>query len=342
MLIAGDFMWPLFFAALAIVMCGIYLWDVMRSFRHRTGHTPFSLPPSLSVDLTEIERFTNPPKGAEGFTNPTDNDSLKIWIDNDCYDDFYASIYDTLIQPSARAGLETQVPIEWLVKERNRTLSDLRIADIGCGTGLHVELFRRQGVRSVLGVDRSEAMVATAKKRYPESTFLVGDASQTTMGSESGRVAADAFDLVTLYYFTIYMVPERTALLRNIYTWLAPGGLFVAHVVNKLKFDPVLEAASPFVGFSIQKYADERITTSRVTFKEFEYTGDFQLHGSRGVFEEEFRFTGGQTRKHEQRIWMPTIKSLVTEVAAAGFKYAHHVDLTPIGYEYQYLFFFEK
>lgn len=344
--IKGEFMWPMFFASLAIIMCGIYLWDVMRSFRHRTGRntSAYSSPSPLSVDLTGIEGFANP----GDTTNTTDGSgsgsgsSLKILMDKDCYDDFYAAIYDTLIQPSARAGLETQVPLEWLVKERKRTKSDLRVADIGCGTGLHVELFRRQGVHSVVGVDRSTAMIATARKRYPESIFLEGDATVTTMGADSGHFAADAFDLVTLYYFTIYLIPDRTTLLRNMYMWLAPGGLFVAHVVNKLKFDPVLEAASPFVGFSVQKYADERITTSSVTFKEFEYTGDFQLHGSRGVFEEEFRFPGGQTRKHEQRVWMPTIESLVEEVAAAGFKYAHHVDLTPIGYEYQYLFFFEK
>ncbi|NDE18760.1 hypothetical protein EBZ80_28040, partial [bacterium] len=130
--------------------------------------------------------------------------------------------------------------------------------------------------------------------------------------------------------------------LKNFFLWLAPGGLFVCHAVNKLKFDPVLESASPFVGFSIQKYADERITQSNVTFEEFDYLGDFQLHGSRGVYEETFRFRDGRVRRHEQRVWMPNIEPLVKEITDVGFRLEHHVDLTAIGYEYQYLFFFTR
>ena len=112
--------------------------------------------------------------------------------------------------------------------------------------------------------------------------------------------------------------------------------------MNKLKFDPILESASPFLGFSLQKYADDRVTKSQVTFKEFEYTGDFQLHGSRGMYEEEFTFADGRTRRHEQRVWMPNIEPLVKEITDVGFKLLHHVDLTAIGYEYQFLFLFGK
>jgi SAM-dependent methyltransferase len=191
-------------------------------------------------------------------------------------------------------------------------------------------------VRSVVGYDRSIPMIDEAKRRFPEREFVVGDATVATMA------AADQFDLVTMFYFTIYLVPDRTQMLKNIFLWLAPGGVFVCHIVNKLKFDPILEAASPFVGFSIQKYADERVTKSAITFDEFEYTGDFQLHGSRAMYEEVFKFKNGKVRRHEQRVWMPNIDAIVSEITSTGFKYAHHVDLTAIGYEYNYLFFFEK
>jgi SAM-dependent methyltransferase len=179
-------------------------------------------------------------------------------------------------------------------------------------------------------------MIAEGKKRFPEREFIVGDATVATMA------AADQFDLVTMYYFTIYMVPDRTQMLKNVFLWLAPGGLFVCHIVNKLKFDPILESASPFVGFSVQKYADNRVTKSSVTFDEFEYAGDFQLNGSRAIYEEVFRFKDGSVRRHEQRVWMPNIDAIVSEITSIGFKYAHHVDLTAIGYEYNYLFFFQK
>ena len=304
--------WPLVIALTVSVLCIIYLWELARSYTRRSV-----------IDLEGIEPFANPGTGVDQR------------LDERCYDAFYAKVYDPLVQPTARAPLETRVPLEWF-KEKGREAADIRVADIGCGTGLHVELFARQGVRSVVGYDRSPDMIAEATRRFPEREFIVGDAAVATMA------AADQFDLVTMLYFTVYMVPDRTQMLKNIFLWLAPGGVFVCHIVNKLKFDPILEAASPFVGFSVQKYADERVTKSSVTFDEFEYAGDFQLHGSRAMYEEVFKFKDGRVRRHEQRVWMPNIDAIVGEITGTGFKYAHHVDLTAIGYEYNYLFFFEK
>ena len=308
--------WPLGIAIFISVCCIFYLWELAKSYR-------------VSVDLEGIEPFA---ATTEPFASG--NGEVAQHIDDTCYDAFYAKVYDYLVQPLARAPMETKVALEFAEKTKPR--SELRIADIGSGTGIHVELFAREGVLSVVGFDKSEHMVAEAKRRFPTREFVVGDASVATMAT------ADQFDMVTMFYFTVYMVPERTQMLRNIYLWLAPGGVFVCHIVNKVKFDPVLEAASPFVGFSVQKYTDQRVTKSAVTFEEFDYVGDFQLNGSRAVYEEVFKFKDGRVRRHEQRVWMPNIDLLVGEITAAGFKYAHHADLTAIGYEYNYLFFFQK
>lgn len=314
---ADDNTWSLIVGILVFMMCGFYLWELMKSYSWRTKARVQGL------------------EGVEAFANPSPAGGAETRLDGDCYDEFYAKVYDQLVQPQARAPMETKVALEWMTQS-GHSAGDLRVADIGCGTGIHVELFARQGVRSVVGYDRSESMIAEAKRRYPDRDFRVGDATVATMA------AADQFDLVTMYYFGIYMIPDRRQLLRNIYLWLAPGGVFVVHLVNKLKFDPVLEAASPFVGFSVQKYADDRVTKSAVTFEEFDYEGDFQLNGSRGVYEEEFQFRDGRMRRHEQKVWMPNIDAIVSEINGAGFKYAHHVDLTAIGYEYNYLFVFQK
>lgn len=306
--------WPLAIAVLIILMCGYYVLEIVRSHARRQR-----------IDLAGIEPFANPGQGVDSR------------LDDTCYDKFYSKVYDLLVQPGARATMEVQIPLEWMTGENGgREKSQIRVADIGCGTGVHVELFAREGVHSVVGYDRSPDMIEAAKKAYPERNFQMGDAMVPTMA------AADSFDLVTMYYFTVYMVPERTQMLKNIYLWLSPGGIYCVHIVNKLKFDPVLESASPFVGFSVQKYADDRITRSQVTFDEFEYFGDFQLHGSSGSYAEEFRFKDGRTRKHEQRVWMPNIDVITKEITDIGFKYLHHTDLTAIGYEYNYLFLFQK
>jgi len=286
-----------------MILCVLYLYEVVRSRRKR-------------ID------------GIEGFSN-SDNR-----VDDQCYDAFYAKVYDSLVQPVARAAIEVQTPIDWI--KTRKPIEDIRVADIGCGTGLHVELFHKIGVRSAIGYDRSNDMIAEAERKFPDREFKQGDATIATMS------AADQYDLITMYYFTIYLIPDRTAMLKNIFLWLSPGGVFCCHIVNKLKFDPILESASPFLGFSVQKYAPERVTKSLVNFEEFDYSGDFQLHGSRGMYEEEFRFKNGNVRRHEQRIYMPTIEALVKEIEAVGFKLLHHVDMTPIGYEYQFLFLFGR
>jgi SAM-dependent methyltransferase len=347
--------WPLVIAVVISVMCILYLWTRLRSI----GRAP-----SLNLEGVECfdvenakkhprvdgsgnteegfassrsdEAYPRNQKDSEGFQNPGEIfQGVDQRLDDACYDAFYARVYDHLVQPLARAPIEVQTTIEFM-KKRGREASMLRIADIGSGTGNHTELFAKAGVMSVTGYDKSAAMVEESRRRFSERDFVVGDATVATMA------AADQFDVATLYYFTVYMVPERTQMLKNIYLWLAPGGVFVCHIVNKLKFDPVLEAASPFVGFSVQKYADERVTKSEIFFEELEYVGDFQLNGSRGAYVEDFQFKDGRVRRHEQRVWMPNIDVLVAEITAAGFKYAHHMDLTAIGYEYNYLFFFEK
>lgn len=307
--------WPLVIGVLILLCCIFYLWEVLKSYRRRAN-----------VDLRGIEPFANP-KSTE----------IDVRQDDGCYDAFYAKVYDQLVQPGARATMEVQVPLEWL-KNQGRELKTIRVADLGCGTGIQTEIFAKQGVHSVVGYDRSEAMIAEARRRFPEDAkrFVVADVT------DPGCAAAGQFDLVTAYYFLLYLIPDRRELLRNVYLWLAPGGIFAVHIVNKLKFDPVLESASPFVGFSIQKYADDRITASKVAFDEFEYTGDFQLNGARGVYEEEFAFKDGRIRRHEQRVWMPNIDVMVKEITDVGFKYLHHADLTPIGYEYQYVFLFGR
>jgi SAM-dependent methyltransferase len=298
-------MWHLALGIFVCILCILYLASLMKAKK------------SIGVDLTE------------GFENPGT-------LTNDtCYDDFYAKVYDPMVQPTARAAIEVKTPIEQMEK-MGKPRKDIRVADLGCGTGVHVEIFANEGLHSVVGYDKSPAMIAECKRRFGNRDFKVGDVTNPNMA------AADQFDLITMYYFTMYLIEERNKALRNIYLWLAPGGVFCVHIVNKLKFDPILEAASPFVGFSVQKYSDQRVTKSHVTFEEFDYTGDFQLNGSKAIYEEIFTFKNGNVRKHEQQIWMPNIEPMIEEIKSVGFKLLDHIDMTPIGYEYQYLFMFAK
>lgn len=53
------------------------------------------------------------------------------------------------------------------------------ILEVGCSTGYHGEFFKKAGISLAYeGCDYSEAFIFEAKKRYPERTFCVSDATQ--------------------------------------------------------------------------------------------------------------------------------------------------------------------
>jgi len=290
----------------------IYMKWAMRSHRHST--------------LDNIESFANP-EGHDGDVVVLGNDHL--------YDDFYAKIYDTVVDGHVRQEVESNLTLSWAKGFRPEEKT-IEVLDIGCGTGGNISRFRAANVGKAVGLDASEAMIATARTRFPKADFRVGEAEQI------GLFAPNEFNLITMYYFTFYYLRDRDQVFKNVFQWLQPGGCLVLHLVNREKFDPILEAASPFVAFSVQKYSKERVTRSKVSFDKFEYEADFTLDGDNAEFREEFRFKSGKNRRQVHRLRMPKMEAIVAEAEANGFVYKQFMDLTSVGYEYQYLFCFVK
>ena len=286
---------------------------------------------------TEITNIKEAFGGREGFSgsNDLDDDDDTVHNNDTLYDEFYSKIYDQIVGGEVRTKAEVLFTLGFLKKLRpeNKTI---QLLDIGCGTGGHVSEFIKQGVGSVVGLDKSKAMIERANTLYPKLDYKLGDVEKPTL------FAAGQFNAATMYYFTIYYLHHKDQILKNIFTWLQPGGTFVVHFVNRDKFDPILESASPFTAFSVQKYSKERIMKSHVTFDKFEYVAEFSNQDYDAVFEETFKFKNGKVRKHVHKFHMPTMESLVNEIEQAGFAYKEFIDLTPIGYEYQYLFCFSR
>lgn len=276
--------------------------------------------------------------GIEGFANPDGPDGDVVILGNEhLFDDFYSRVYDKIVDGSTRQKAEVIMTLNYAKTIRPEAKSILAL-DIGCGTGGDVALMKAEGVGKAVGLDESDAMIAAARRKHPKGDYRVGDAEV------AGQFAAGEFNLVTMYYFTYYYLKDPDAVFRNIYNWLQPGGVLVIHLVNREKFDPILEAASPFVAFSVQKYAKERVTRSRVTFDKFDYEAEFNLEGDHADFREEFRFKGkgGKTRRQTHSLRMPRMETVVARAEANGFTYKQYLDMTGIGYEYQYLFVFVR
>ena len=259
-----------------------------------------------------------------------DNTNVLIKSGDAIYDDFYASLYDYLVFSEAKNDYE----VGTIINSTNPTESSV-IADIGCGTGHHVNLLKKF---QVIGVDKSASMIKTAKEKYPDGNFIVGDALN------NGLFKSDSLTHIISLYFTIYYIKDKRHFFDNAMTWLMPGGYLIVHLVERETFDPILPPGNPLYIVSPQKYSKERITDTKVTFEDFVYTSKFNLDKERdkATFDEKFKYNNGKVRKQQQVLYMEDTSTIVNEAQDVGFILQSKVDLVKCGYESQYLYIFAK
>jgi len=246
------------------------------------------------------------------------------------YDEFYAEIYDSLMFNQ----LKTDYEIGQIVNNTNPT-SESIILDIGCGTGNHVAKLSDANF-NVVGLDISPSMIAKAREKFPSLKFKIGDAL------EESTFKPNSFTHILALYFTIYYFKDKDRFFNNAMEWLMPGGHLVIHVVNKEKFDPILPPGNPLYIVSPQKYADKRITNTKIKFDRFDYSADFELESDTARFQEKFKFDTGKVRKQEHLLYMEDVKDIITRARDAGFIIQAQIDLLNCGYEHQYLYIFTK
>lgn len=263
------------------------------------------------------------------------------YLDNkELYDSFYASVYDQLTQGSVRTQAEIGMMLhEWTKKGED--LKTFEVLDAGCGTGIAVVALAKMGVKRVVGIDNAKPMLQQAMSvtvpnanlsKEQKDAIRWQDADLLDPSASGGGVFTHAF----LQYFTVYYFTDKESVFRNLHFWVKPGGRLVISVVNKHKFDPMLESSAPWLGFSLQKYSDKRVIKSEVVFNKFKYTGEFDLQDPLAEFRETFRFRDGRVRRQRHTLKMEDMNEIVGMAKVAGWEYIGFTDLTGIGFEYAY------
>jgi SAM-dependent methyltransferase len=95
------------------------------------------------------------------------------------------------------------------------------ILDLCAGTGSHARLLTDHGA-VVTGVDRSESMLAIARRKVPDATFINSDIREFSLG--------ERFDAVLCMYGALHYIEEPQdviRVLRRAYAHLKPGGALV-------------------------------------------------------------------------------------------------------------------
>jgi len=307
------------------------------------------------LSILTLDRLGGPdpiPSGLlqEGFEDKSLTQANKTryeWLENDeLFDEFYASIFTKLTQNEKLIQAEAALCIQ----EFSRVIpkDQLTLLDAGCGIGIATSAFAKQGVRRVVGLDKSRAMIQYAKNTTLPHTTLT-DAQKRSVEFRIGDLLgpttfmASEYDGACLLYFTVYYLgKDLSALLRNLHLWVKPGGTLAIEAVNKYKFEPVLDSSNPWVGVSPQRYKKERLTKSQVVFDQFDYEADFDLQDPKAEFREVFRFKDGSVRRQRHRLHMPSVKEIIQTATDSGWTYTKYVDMMPMAFSYGYLLFFTR
>jgi SAM-dependent methyltransferase len=153
----------------------------------------------------------------------------------------HSSLHEYITSEALAEGYDRHFRDNELFEYDTRFLEEVlpaagRLLDMGCGTGRHLERFAALGWR-VTGVDLSEPMLQEAGRKL-SSAGLEADLCRADLVDLS-FLEAGSFDAAICMFSTLGMIqsPEmRQRAVRQAARCLRPGGVFAAHVHNRLHF----------------------------------------------------------------------------------------------------------
>jgi SAM-dependent methyltransferase len=340
-------------ALVALLLAGI--WVFCGGMRELTrAHADAARDRFFAADAS-YEGFANPPASSFASASsaaPADVTRYRHTTVETIFSRNYVRVYDALFGQYRRAVVRTESALFLKMTGlgagggRGGADANRRVADLGAGTGRHLVHVARADPRlQVWAVDLAKSCIERCKRTFEEEgvhnyRLVHGDFHDEHL------LAADHFDAITLFYFSVYYASSYDRLFANVRRWLKPGGHLCAHVVDVHRFDPVVDAANPLVGINMQRYIDRRLTRSRVFLNRgVVYESQFRTRTDkrRMGFADRVRYTSTNTLvENEHPVNIVEHGGLVRLAKRAGLRLVKQVPIRVVGYEYQYLAFFER
>lgn len=170
------------------------------------------------------------------------SDDIPIREQASSWDNWNAAAREQKISPSAARHAAA---VEASVAAFART--DLRIIDVGCGTGWMCERLRKYG--QVIGVDLSDQVLERARARLPDVKFITGDLFQIDLPPRS-------FDVVVTLEVLSHVADQR-AFVDKLANLLCPDGLLVVATQNRPVFERWSDVGGPNPG-QIRHWVDAK------------------------------------------------------------------------------------
>jgi trans-aconitate methyltransferase len=113
-----------------------------------------------------------------------------------------------------------------------------RILDLGCGSGQLTAKIAERGAQ-VTGLDRSEEMIAEARRNFPSLAFELADAANFAVDAPFDAVFSNA---------ALHWVKDADGAAASVAHALRPGGRFVLEMGGKGNTEAVMEAVREVAG----------------------------------------------------------------------------------------------
>ena len=96
--------------------------------------------------------------------------------------------------------------IHRLARQHCDDFSTAEFIELGCGTGVYVEMWKELGVRSLKGLDIAPNAISQLKERHPEYSFHSEDLSDETLSQRYGK---DRYDVVTVIGVLVHIINDE-------------------------------------------------------------------------------------------------------------------------------------
>lgn len=267
----------------------------------------------------------------EGFTQ---NEPYIFKHGKDTFDNFYAQIYNQLMEPEKTCVFQ----IEKIIEMTKPSKDNSSFLDIGSGTGEIAGKLTEKGF-NVYAIDNSEAMTKYVEKKYPNVQTKCGNAKQ------SMNYDKESFSHIICNGLTIYLFNNKNEFFRNCFFWLKSGGYLILHLVEPKKFDTIVPGGKPKLISNPQEYVDNRITDTIIDFIDFKYRGKYEFDKDEKVTFKE-TFTDELTknvRQQETQYYMNSINDILKIASYNGFIPHAQINLSDCcGDKHQYMVILER
>lgn len=167
------------------------------------------------------------------------------------YSKFFANYYDLLMGDYSRL----LNPIHTLIAQYAPKRKELRILELGCGTGTILKTFPKS--YQLYGLDIAKDMIAIAKQKVPHATFVVGDMTNFSLPQKFDVVLC-VFDSINhLTHFTQWKKVFRLAAKH-----LSADGVFIFDINTPKR----LTTLTTFPAY-VKKLNKTTLTIEKLTMK---------------------------------------------------------------------------